>query len=148
MDAIEMIKQDHRRIEELFDKFFETESETTQENLFQQIESGLTAHSDMEEQVLYERVKTFAKDEVEKALKEHMQVKELLGDLLDMDINEEGFESRFNLLQEDVLNHVQEEEGSGGLLEIVRQHFDENELNEMAAQMREIQKSTEEDLAA
>src|SRR4051794_22914646 len=135
MDAIELIKTDHRRIEELFGKFLETESDMTQEELFQQIETGLNGHSEMEENVLYKELKQFAPDKVEEAIEEHAAVKELLAELLDDDIDDDSFETRFNQLMDDVQHHVEEEESPGGILEVAREHFDEAKLSEMGAEM-------------
>jgi hemerythrin superfamily protein len=77
MDAIEPIRQDHRRIEELFEQFLQAEPDMTQEELFQEIQTGLSAHSEMEERVLYSELKSTAVDQVEKALQEHSEVKEI-----------------------------------------------------------------------
>src|SRR6516225_9207096 len=106
MDAIELIKQDHVHIEHSFQNFLETESGMTQEELFQEIETGLTAHSEMEEQVFYPALKELAPDKVAEALKEHAEVKRLLAALLDEDLNEETFESKFQKLINDVRQHV------------------------------------------
>src|SRR6516164_3891227 len=106
MNAIDFIKQDHLRIDELFQKFLAAESETAEEDLLQEIETGLSAHSDMEEQVFYPALKNIAADKVEEALKEHAEVKEMLADLLDADLSEENFESKFQTLVDDVRNHV------------------------------------------
>src|SRR4051812_43853344 len=127
MDAVELIKGDHRHIEKLFAKFYETEMEGTQEDLYQQIQTGLNAHAEMEERVLYPAVRQFAEEEVEEALQEHAQVKQTLMDLLDADLNEENFEMRFNQLVEDVRHHVEEEESPNGILELARQNLDEKQ---------------------
>ena len=148
MNAIDVIKQDHRRIERLFSKFLETESDMTQEQLFQEIETGLNAHAEMEEQVLYPELKPFAEDKVEEAIKEHAEVKELLEQLIDADLDEDSFELQFNKLMEDVQRHVEEEESESGILELARQNFDERKLSAMAAEMRNIQQGTRHDLAA
>ena len=148
MDAIELIKDDHKRVEGLFQTFEQTEGETNREDLFQQIETALNAHTDMEEQVFYPALKQFARQEVEHALEEHGEVKEMLLELLDADLNDEKFESQFNKLIEDVRHHVEEEEASDGLLELARQRLDEKTLSSMAAEMRKIQQRTEDELAA
>jgi len=148
MDAIGLIKQDHQRIEKLFRDFFETESETTQEDIFQQIETGLTAHSEMEEQVFYPVMEQFAADKVDESVSEHREVKELLVDLLDADLNEETFESMFQKLMDDVRKHVKEEEAPGGILETAEASLDHERLSKMANEMLKVQRSTKEDLAA
>src|SRR5215831_16258918 len=102
MNAIDFIKQDHVRIEKLFQNFLRSESETTQEDLFQEIEAGLSAHSEMEEQALYPALKNIAPDKVDEALKEHAGVKQMLAGLLDPDLSDENFESKFQKLVADV----------------------------------------------
>jgi len=148
MDAIELIKEDHQRIEELFHDFFETESETAQEDIFQLIETGLMAHSEMEEQVFYPAVEEFAPEKVEEAFREHAGVKELLADLLDADLNEETFESMFQKLMDDVRKHVKEEEAKGGILEIAQGSLNRERLSKMANEMLNVQRRIKEDLAA
>jgi hemerythrin superfamily protein len=148
MNATEFIRHDHERIEELFRDFFETETETSQEDIFQLIETGLTAHSEMEEQVFYPALEEFAPDKVEEALREHAEVKEMLVDLLDADLNEETFESKFQKLMDDVRKHVQEEEAPGGILEIAEKSLDRERLSRMANEMLNVQRRIKEDLAA
>jgi len=148
MDAIELIKQDHREVDELFTQFLSAESDLTLEDLFQQIETALTAHTEMEEKVLYPAVKKFAPEKVQEALHEHSQVKELLTDLLGIDIDDEEFESQFNRLVEDVRHHVEEEESPEGILEVARQHMNHQELARLGVELQRIKKETEEDLAA
>ena len=148
MNAIEMIKQDHRRIDALFTKFLETESDMTQEQLFQEIETGLNTHAEMEEHVLYPALKPLAEDKIDEALQEHTEVKELLAEVLDVDLDEDEFESHFNKLMEDVRHHVEEEESPNGILELARKNFDETKLSEMAAEMQNIQQRIRHDLAA
>ena len=148
MDAIELLKEDHRRIEQLFTQFLENDSETMQEDLFQQIETELLAHSEAEEQAFYPALRPYAADKVDKALKEHGRVKELLADLLDADVNEEEFETKFIELSEDVQHHVAEEEGPGGVMEIARQKLGQTELSEMAGRIQAIKRDVEDELAA
>jgi len=148
MDAVELIKNDHLRIEGLFTKFLETQSETTQEDIYQQILTGLDVHAEMEESVFYPAVKQFAADQVERSLEEHGEVKEMLAELLDADFNDENFDSRFNKLISDVRQHVKEEEAAGGLLELASERLDASQLNQMGTEMQKIQRRMEADLAA
>src|ERR1051326_4701009 len=127
MNAIEFIKQDHLRIDELFQKFLASESETTQEKLCQEIETGLSAHAEMEEKAFYPALKDIAPDKVDEAIKEHAQVKQLLADMLDADLNDEGFDSKFQQLVDDVRHHVEEEEAPGGVLEAAADSLSEEQ---------------------
>lgn len=148
MDAIELIKQDHREVDELFTQFLSAESDLTLEDLFQRIETALTVHTEMEEKVLYPAVKKFAPEKVQEALHEHSQVRELLTDLLGIDIDDEEFETQFNRMVEDVRHHVEEEESPEGILEVARQHLNHQELARLGVELQRIKQETEEDLAA
>ena len=148
MNATDFIKQDHVRIEKLFQNFLRSESETTRENLFQEIEIGLSAHSEMEEQVFYPALKDIAPDKVDEALKEHAEVKQMLADLLDADLSDEKFESSFQKLVEDVRHHVKEEEAPGGILELAAESLHDEQLSKMMNEMLRVQRGTQEDLAA
>ena len=143
MDAVDLIKQDHRRIERMLDRFLETESEMTQEDLSQEIQTGLTIHAEIEERVLYPAVRHFARKQVNEAVKKDAEVREILMDLLDADLNEQTLEERFTQLMEDVRNHIKEQEAQGGLLELARRHLDADTLVEMAAQITRIQRGLE-----
>jgi len=148
MNPIDIIKEDHRRIEELFARFLETDSETSQEALFEQIETGLNAHSEMEERVLYPALRQYAPEKVDEAIDEHSEVKDLLLDLLESDLDEDAFESQFNRLVEDVRHHVEEEESPNGLLALAQQHFNTEQLSAMARDLLAVKREVEEDLAA
>ena len=143
MDAVDLIKQDHRRIERMLDRFLETESEMTQEDLSQEIQTGLTIHAEIEERVLYPAVRHFARKQVNEAVKKDAEVREILMDLLDADLNEQTLEERFTQLMEDVRNHIKEQEAQGGLLELARRHLDADTLVEMAARITRIQRGLE-----
>jgi len=143
MDAVDLIKKDHRRIERMLDRFLETESEMTQEDLCQEIQTGLTIHAEIEERVLYPAVRHFARKQVNEAVKKDAEVREILMDLLDADLNEQTLEERFTQLMKDVRNHIEEQEAQGGLLELARRHLDVDTLVEMAAQITRIQRGLE-----
>jgi len=148
MDAIELIRQDHRRIEELFEQFLQAESDMTQEELLQGIQTGWSTHSEMEERVLYPELKSIAADQVEKALQEHSEVKKVLAGLQDVDLDEDSFEKQFRGLRQEVRTHVEEEEAPGGILELAREYFSAGKLSQMGSRMQEIQGREGQDLAA
>ena len=148
MDAIELIKQDHRRIDELFEQFLQAEADMTQEDLFQEIQTGLSAHSEMEERVLYPELKSIAADQVEKALQEHAEIRKILAELPDADLDEDSFEERFRVLRHDFQTHIEEEEAPGGILERAGEHFSASKLSQMGSRMQDVQRREWEDLAA
>src|SRR5262249_4906288 len=150
MNAIDLLKDDHREVERLFSEFLASEdSEPDQrEDIFQQIEKELLVHGDIEEKIFYPAVKDAAPEKVTEAIHEHAQVKQILGDMLELEIEDEGFEKKLTLLMETVQHHVQEEEAADGVLEVARQKFNEQKLEQLARQMQELRRSSSEELAA
>jgi hemerythrin superfamily protein len=148
MDAIEFIKQDHRKIAELFEQFLQAESDMTQEELLQAIQNGLSTHSEMEERVLYPELKSIAAVQVERALQEHLEIRKMPAELLDEDLDEDSFVRQFRELKDDFQTHVEEEEAPEGILELARQHFGARKLSQMGSRMQDIQRREREDLAA
>jgi hemerythrin superfamily protein len=150
MNAIDLLKDDHREVERLFSEFLASEdSEPTQrEEIFQQIEKELLVHGDIEEKIFYPAVKDAAPEKVTEAIHEHTQVKQILADMLEIEIDDEAFEKKLTLLMGTVQRHVQEEEAADGVLEVARQKFNEQKLEQLARQMQELRRSSSEELAA
>lgn len=109
-DAITLITQDHRRMEELFDRL---QSEPDQRpRLLDEIEAVLTAHSRAEEDEVYPATAEAAdeEDQVQHSTEEHHEAEELLRRLKDCDPNSEEFEDRRQEFVDAVKHHVDEEE--------------------------------------
>ena len=150
MNAIDLLKQDHQEVQKLFSEFMSAEDEdfARREDLFQQIDKALLAHSDAEEQIFYPAMEKYAPDLVKEALDEHNVVKELLLEMLDLEVDDEEFDKRMNMLIENVENHVQEEEGSGGVLELAGEKLDHQQLADMGRQIQQRKTESEDELAA
>ena len=148
MNAIDLLKQDHRNVEKLFTDFLAADDDVIQEDVFQQIQTELSAHSEAEEQAFYPALKSESPDKVERAIEEHLKVKQLLAQLLDMDFADEEFDAKFTELMTLVQDHVQEEEGPGGVMEIAQSKFDDARLSDMARQIEAVKLDLKRDLAA
>src|SRR5262249_23319788 len=118
------------------------------EDLFQQIDKALTTHSDAEEQIFYPTMVKLALDLVERAESEHLEINQLLADMLDIEVDDDEFDSRMTTLVQKVQGHVQEEESPGGVLDIARQNLSEVELDDMGRRIEQLKKDSEEELAA
>src|SRR6266545_1919302 len=116
MDAITLLKDDHRTVKELFRKFEKAgeRAHKTKRTLVDKITEELSVHSAIEEQVFYpavrEAVET-AEDEVLESLEEHHIVKWTLSELEKMDPQDERFDAKVAVLIESVRHHIEEEEG-------------------------------------
>jgi hypothetical protein len=150
MNAIDLLKQDHQEVQELFSEFMSAEDEdfARREDVFQQIDKALLTHSDSEEQIFYPSMEKYAPDLVKEALDGHKTVKQLLLEMLDLEVDDEEFDKRMNMLIENVENHIQKEENDGGILELARQKLDQRQLDEMGRQIQRRKTESEDELAA
>lgn len=149
MDAIDLLKEDHRKVENLFAAFVQAEeSEEQREQIFQQIQIELSAHAEAEEKAFYPAVQAEIPAQVDEALQEHSDVKEMLAELLNMDFDDERFDSSFTNLMKAVQHHVEEEEGPGGVMDIARQTLESETLRTMADDIETIKRKIQGEMAA
>ena len=150
MSAIDLLKNDHQEIQQLFSEFMSADAEdfARREDLFQQIDKVLLIHSDAEEEIFYPSMEKHTPDLVKQALSEHQEVKELLEEMLDLEVDDEEFNDRMATLMQKVETHVREEEGAGGVLEIARQKLNGRELDDIGRRIEQLKKDSEDELAA
>ena len=149
MDAIELLKKDHRKVEELFAAFLQVEdSEEQREEIFQDIQTELSAHAEVEEKAFYPALQGEIPEQVDESLQEHAEVKELLAELLDIDFEDEGFDSKFTALMKAVQHHVEEEEAPGGSMDVARQKLSAEMLTNMVDEIKAIKRDIEDEMAA
>ena len=120
MDAITLLKADHRTVEDLLKQVQDlSESAHAQRRaLFQQIDKELTVHSKIEETIFYPALKqkakskedNDAKQEVLEAYEEHGNVKSMLEKLEGTDAADETYNAKLQVLSDLVKHHVHEEE--------------------------------------
>jgi hemerythrin superfamily protein len=110
MDAIKLIKSQHREVESLFKEFARSGSESKKRVLFDQIADDLAIHSSIEERFFYPMLRKRQTEEaVEEAYDEHLEIKKLMVDAM-RSAGEPGFDSKVAALKGAVLYHVEEEE--------------------------------------
>ena len=136
MNAIKMLKQQHRAVEKLFKQFEAAKSEGPKQKAFQQIADDLAVHATIEEKHFYPAVKKQQTEEILlESVEEHLEMKRAIADLLQMDAGEEEFDAKMTVLREDVEHHVEEEETE--LFPKVEKLFDEDALEALGATMEE-----------
>ncbi|PTL81425.1 hemerythrin domain-containing protein [Vitiosangium sp. GDMCC 1.1324] len=136
MDAIELLKQQHREVEDLFEKFEKAidGGDESLMDLFARIADNLAAHSSIEEKIFYPSVYVGpTADKLQEAVEEHLAMKRIIADLLDMDPSDMQFRAKMKLLQEMVDHHVEEEEGV--LFKDVKKMMTKEELAVMGEQL-------------
>ena len=111
MDAIQMIREDHRRVETLFRDFEEAPDAQTKKAVFDNIFMELDVHANIEEEIFYPAVQRQGEKEmIRHAEEEHGMVKQLLNEIVAMDPKDPSFEAKFHVLKDNVQDHFAEEE--------------------------------------
>ncbi|HEX6421048.1 MAG TPA: hemerythrin domain-containing protein [Acidimicrobiales bacterium] len=138
MDAITMLKDDHRTVEDLF-KRFEAAGERAyveKRKVVDRIIEELSIHAAIEEQLFYPVTRATVpavEDEALESLEEHHIVKWELAELERMDPKDERFDAKVTVLIENVRHHVEEEERD--YFREVRSELGRKALNELGDAM-------------
>lgn len=136
MNAIEMLTQEHRAVDGLFDEFERQGSASAKRQVFDKIADALALHAAIEERHFYPSVKDKGEvDLVLQALEEHLEVKRMIADLLSLEAGDDSFDEKVSVLKDDVQRHVAEEERE--LFPEVQRMFDEEELEVLGAAMEQ-----------
>jgi hemerythrin superfamily protein len=142
MNAIALLKMDHRAVEELFDKIEQLSGKSRgKKSLVEKIVRELSIHTAIEEQIFYPEVRKGLPDatgQVFDSLEEHNVIKWLLNAVESAKIDDERFDAKLKVLRDAVLHHVDEEENE--LFPRVREAFGTSRLNELGASLERAKK--------
>ena len=138
VNAVGMLESQHREMEELFAKLDRADRGERKQRLFTLIADKLAVHASIEEEAFYPAVKAKRTEDILlESLEEHLGIKRVLADLIDLDASDETFDAKTKVLQEQVEHHVGEEEDD--LFPKVKKIFDEDTLVAIAHQMALLQ---------
>jgi hemerythrin superfamily protein len=139
MDAIALLKSDHRAVEELFEAFESAKGAKAKRKIANQICMELIVHSQIEEEIFYPGVKEAVEEEIyTEAHVEHDGAKMLIAEILAGDPEEEFYDASVKVLSEMIKHHVKEEEQRNGMFAQAKQgDVDLVELGEQLAQRKE-----------
>ena len=111
MDAIALLKQDHRTVEDLFEQFEKASGEGRKRKIAEQICMELSIHAQIEEEIFYPACEGKVEEELLKeSFVEHDGAKLLIGEIMAGGPGDEFYDSKVKVLQEQIEHHVQEEE--------------------------------------
>jgi hemerythrin superfamily protein len=135
MDALELLKQDHQKVKELFEQAEEAEEDKEKEEIFNQIKKELETHAHIEESVFYPAMEKHEelKDMVLESYEEHRQIKTLLREMDELVSAGEKFEPKLKVLMEKVEHHAEEEEED--MFPQVQELMDEADLEELGQEL-------------
>jgi hemerythrin superfamily protein len=136
MNALELLKQDHEEVKDLFEQVEGTDDSKEQRNIFKQIKKALESHARIEEGIFYPAMEKHAhlKDLVLESYEEHKQIRILLKEMDDLVTGSEDFEPKLRVLQEIVEHHADEEE-EGNMFPQVRELVDDAALEELGRKL-------------
>lgn len=138
MNAVELLKKQHREVEQLFADFEDAESPEARRDAFNEIADALAVHATIEEKHFYPTVKQEQTEEILlDSVEEHLEVKRAIADLLQMDAADDDFGPQVKELKENVERHVAVEEGE--LFPTVERLFDKVALERLGAVMEDLQ---------
>ena len=144
MNAIELLKEDHDKVDKLF-QTVKANEDADHKDTFEKIKAELDVHTHIEETIFYPKLKEEGDEELKKIVlegfEEHHQAKMFLRELSNLVDDSEKFQPKLKVLMEDIEHHVQEEEGK--MFIMVQEQFDEYALQMLGQEMEKEKKSFE-----
>lgn len=137
IDALELLRSQHQEVESLISEMEDTDDPDEKRELFIEFADKLAAHSTIEEKLFYPSVmdqKT--REMLLESTTEHLSVKRLLTDMMELDVEDEQFDAALSVIKEQIRHHAHDEEEKT-LFPKVRRMMSADELaalgNEMLA---------------
>jgi hemerythrin superfamily protein len=111
MDAVALLKADHRTVEDLFEKFEAAKGADRKQRLANQICLELTVHTEIEEKIFYPACEgKVEEDLIKEAYVEHDAAKVLIAEIEAGGPDEDFYDAKVHVLSEMIEHHVEEEE--------------------------------------
>jgi hemerythrin superfamily protein len=116
MDAIEMLKADHKKVKALFRQYEAAGDRAYQKkkSIAEEVFTEITVHSALEEELFYPAVKAETDKQgqelVAESVEEHHVVAMLIEELKALEPKDERYDAKFAVLMENVEHHIEEEE--------------------------------------
>jgi len=116
-NAIELLKAEHRQVEQCFGQFAAARSSARKRTLAQQICQALKVHTRIEEEIFYPAFLAASGETSmhHEAEVEHQGAKRLIADIESGGSGDDYFDARVTVLSEMIRHHVREEEKPGGM---------------------------------
>lgn len=115
MNAVEMLKADHRKVEELFEKYEKARGKKA--DIAKKICLELIVHSMIEEEIFYPACREVGveEDKMDEADVEHDGAKVLIAELEHGSPDDDYYDAKVKVLSEEIKHHVKEEEMRDGM---------------------------------
>jgi hemerythrin superfamily protein len=111
MDALQLLRDDHRKVKDLFRQFAEAEDGSTRKAIVDEAVAELMIHAQLEEEVFYPAMRREGMTElVNHSEEEHHAAEIIMEDLIGTDARGTQLQARFQVLVDIVNEHITEEE--------------------------------------
>jgi iron-sulfur cluster repair protein YtfE (RIC family) len=133
MDALELLKQDHQKVKDLFQQAEDAEGKEL-EKICEQIKNELEMHAHIEETIFYPAMEKYdeLKEMVQESREEHQEIKNLLEE---MTSDADELEAKLEELMEVVEHHAEDEE-EGEMFPQIRELVDAQQLQKIGEQLQ------------
>jgi hypothetical protein len=138
MNAMDLLKRQHRRLDDLFEKLEEAEERAEKARLLAELAATLRVHTAIEERILYPESQVV----FSKAAAEHERIRTTLAALLGFRVESAAFDARLAELREQFDLHVEQEEDE--LFPKLTKMLGEPRLELLGEQMRRLAAELEE----
>jgi len=143
MDALTLVRQDHRRVENLLERVERLGGDAAAERvvLLRQLQAALRHHVDAEEAILYtifrERARRAEVDPapLDQAIEQHRLITRLAGELAATSARDPALEAKLTVLIEQVRDHLDAEDSV--LLTAIEDLIDDDTLLELGRRMEQ-----------
>lgn len=143
MDAIQLLKEDHKKVRGLLGQLTDTTSraEKTRTELLATIRKEIEVHTTIEEEIFYPAFREAAKNAEDRemffeAIEEHHAAGDLvLPDLLGTEVTSDKFGGRAKVLKELIEHHADEEESD--MFKRARELLSREQLETLGTRMQE-----------
>jgi hemerythrin superfamily protein len=128
VNALELLRSQHTEVEDLIAQIEDSDDPEEKSALFTKLADNLAAHSTIEEKIFYPSVMSEEnRDQLIESTEEHLAVKRLLADMMELDCEDEHFDAKLTVLKENIRHHAHDEE-EDKLFPEVEKMLDEDEL--------------------
>ena len=137
VNAVELLREDHRKVQDLFEEF-EGADNRSRQRIADQALTELEIHAKLEEQIIYPAIREVLDEEdlIDEALEEHHAAELLMKELRKMGPKDERYRAKFKVMAEMVKHHIEEEE-SQVLPQAEQSDLDLTELGQEAMMLKE-----------
>jgi hypothetical protein len=135
MNAIELLTTQHDEVDELIARIQNSTDDQVKGAALLELADKFAAHSTIEEKLFYPAAMTKqTEDMLLEAAEEHLALKRVLADMLELGIDHEQFKPKLSVMKEGIEHHAREEE-EGKLFPRVQKLLDAEELEALGSEM-------------